>query len=94
MVLIQQELDHQTLHTACAMLGCALSCAQQLAMVPCSHVSAKARYFACADIGTMRTLQETRIAKLLVSLKSRLGPYMAGEAEAFREVQVGPLQRC
>jgi hypothetical protein len=33
-------------------------------------------------------VQETRIAKLLVSLKSRLGPYMAGEAEAFTEVQV------
>lgn len=33
--------------------------------------------------------QETRITKLLVSLKTRLAPYMAGEEEAFREVQVG-----
>jgi len=33
--------------------------------------------------------QETRIAKLLVSLKGRLAPYMAGEEDAFREVQVG-----
>jgi hypothetical protein len=33
--------------------------------------------------------QETRIAKLLVSLRTRLGPFMAGEVEAFREVQVG-----
>lgn len=33
--------------------------------------------------------QETRIAKLLVSLKKRLGPFMAGEVEGFREVQVG-----
>ncbi len=33
-------------------------------------------------------LQETRIAKLLVSLKGRLSPYMAGEEDAFREVQV------
>lgn len=32
-------------------------------------------------------MQETRIAKLLVSLKTRLAPYMAGEEEAFREVQ-------
>lgn len=32
-------------------------------------------------------MQETRIAKLLVQLKSRLAPYMAGEIEAFREVQ-------
>jgi hypothetical protein len=32
-------------------------------------------------------LQETRIAKLLVQLKSRLQPFCAGEAEAFREVQ-------
>lgn len=34
-------------------------------------------------------MQETRIAKLLVTLKSRLSPYMAGEEDAFREVQVG-----
>jgi hypothetical protein len=33
-------------------------------------------------------VQETRIAKLLVSLKTRLAPYMAGEEEAFTEVQV------
>jgi hypothetical protein len=32
-------------------------------------------------------LQETRIAKLLVQLKTRLAPFIAGEAEAFREVQ-------
>jgi hypothetical protein len=32
-------------------------------------------------------LQETRITKLLVQLKSRLQPFCAGEAEAFREVQ-------
>eukprot|EP00878_Enallax_costatus_P008642 GHUV01009036.1.p1 GENE.GHUV01009036.1~~GHUV01009036.1.p1 ORF type:complete len:359 (+),score=119.55 GHUV01009036.1:44-1078(+) len=32
-------------------------------------------------------MQETRIGKLLVQLKSRLAPYIAGEAEAFREVQ-------
>jgi hypothetical protein len=32
-------------------------------------------------------LQETRIAKLLVQLKSRLQPFCVGEAEAFREVQ-------
>lgn len=32
-------------------------------------------------------LQETRIAKLLVKLKARLEPFVAGEAEAFREVQ-------
>lgn len=35
----------------------------------------------------MCPLQETRIAKLLVQLKSRLAPYCAGEADAFVEVQ-------
>jgi hypothetical protein len=35
----------------------------------------------------MWRLQDTRIAKLLVQLKARLGPFCAGEAEAFREVQ-------
>lgn len=33
-------------------------------------------------------VQETRIAKLLVLLKTRLKPYLEGEHEAFREVQV------
>ncbi|WIA12849.1 hypothetical protein OEZ85_006475 [Tetradesmus obliquus] len=35
----------------------------------------------------MNLMQETRIAKLLVKLKARLEPFVAGEAEAFREVQ-------
>eukprot|EP00879_Flechtneria_rotunda_P003204 GHRR01003427.1.p2 GENE.GHRR01003427.1~~GHRR01003427.1.p2 ORF type:complete len:176 (+),score=88.81 GHRR01003427.1:1064-1591(+) len=32
-------------------------------------------------------MQETRIARLLVKLKQRLAPYLAGEVEAFQEVQ-------
>lgn len=34
----------------------------------------------------LAALQEARIGKLLVSLKARLAPFLAGEAEAFREV--------
>jgi hypothetical protein len=42
----------------------------------------------CTRATASQPAQETRIAKLLVALKGRLAPFMAGEAEAFREVQV------